>query len=61
MRVLPRGSGGLNPAKAPGPLVWLPGKVLAVSYGRLKRRLLLLPGTPGQMNSLLNKMSARNG
>lgn len=35
------------------------GKVLSVSYGWLKRWLLL--ATPRQINSLLNKMSARNG
>lgn len=59
--MFPGASGGLYPTKALGPLVWLLGKVLVASYGRLKRQLLLLLGTLGQMNSLLNKMSARNG
>lgn len=32
-----------------------------MSYGRLQEWLLLLLRTLGQMNNLLNKMSARNG
>lgn len=59
--MFPGASGGLYPTEALGPLVWLLGRVFAASYGRLKRRLLLLLGTLGQMSSLLNKMSARNG
>lgn len=37
------------------------GKVLALHYGRSKRRLLTLLGMLGQINRLLNETSARNG